>query len=140
MKKTKTSPLNKPTVSSVTTKLKQFHNGVQASSPEDTIARKQKLLNLLDLAVEQAEDKIQSGKLEITSTADIERLIKMTLLVSGEANDIHGSTDSVEKTETSEALSMSQIDKILDINDPGVREMYEKLYAGYNNVNDIEDD
>lgn len=139
MKKQKTVPVHKPTVSSVTTKFKHFQNGVQVSPVEDTLARKQKLLGLLDLAVAQAEEKIQSGKLEITSTADIERLIKMTLLVSGEANDIQGSIDSTE-IESSQALSMSQIDKILDIKDPSVQEMYKKLYAGYNKVNDSVED
>ena len=34
---------------------------------------------------------------------------------------------------------MSKIEEILDLNDPEVKSMYEKISKGYNELNDIDD-
>jgi hypothetical protein len=130
-------------VSSVSSMLKRVYNynGEQVTTPEETKQRKQGFLQLLDMASEKLTENIKAGKIDLSSTMDMERVIKLTLLVSGEADSIKGKVNSEESETSMEGarLSMSQIDKILDVNDPDVQEMYQKLYEGYNRINDEAD-
>lgn len=142
MKRNKTK--GKPMVTSVSSHIKKttYNNGSQVTTKEETIKRKQGFLGMLDAVGEQIMQNIQDGKIELTSTMDIERLIKLTLLVSGEADSIRGKADSTESgtgVESDAKLSMSQIEKILSLDDPEVQKMYDKLYQGYNEINDQED-
>ncbi len=130
---------HKPLVGSVATRLKttQFTNGITVTTPEETKQRKKGFLDVLDAAVKQFSQNLNDGKVELDSTLDLERLIKLTLLVSGEADSITGKTSSTEtEVGTDAKLSMSKIEEILTLDDPDVKAIYDKLYEGYNTIND----
>ena len=78
----------------------------------------------------------------MSTSLDLERLVKLTLLLSGEADSVtgkpYGETDQ-ETSITAQSISMSKIEEILDLNDPEVKSMYEKISKGYNELNDIDD-
>lgn len=130
----------KPLVGSVATRLKstQFSNGVEVTTPEETKQRKQEFLSVLDTAIVQFKQNLAKGKVGLDSTLDLERLIKLTLLVSGEADSISGKTSSKETEVGTEdvKISMSKIEEILSLDDPDVKAIYDKLYQGYNEIND----
>ena len=87
---------------------------------------------------ENAIKALEKGKVELNSTLDLERIVKLTLLVSGEADSIQGSSKTTE-TETSvesAKIAMSKVEEILDSDDPTVNEIFNKLYEGYNKMND----
>lgn len=129
-----------PLVSSVSARIRQTvpDNGVVVTTPEETVNRKKNFLAMLDKATEQFTKALEKGKVELNSTLDLERIVKLTLLVSGEADSIQGSSKTTE-TETSvesAKIAMSKIEKILDSDDPTVNEIFNKLYEGYNKMND----
>lgn len=132
-----------PLVSSVSTQLKKTipTDDTQVVSPEELKNKKQKLLNIIDNATEQFIQNLNDKKVELTSSLDLERLIKLTLLLSGEAESITGS--SVHQAEVSTSvgvnnaeISMSKINEILNLDDPEVKSMFDKIYEGYNQLND----
>lgn len=129
-----------PLVSSVSARIRQTvpDNGVTVTTPEETTARKKIFLAMLDKATEQFTKALEKGKVELNSTLDLERIVKLTLLVSGEADSIQGSSKTTE-TETSvesAKIAMSKVEEILDSDDPTVSDIFNKLYEGYNKMND----
>ena len=134
-----------PLVSSVSTQLKKTIpiNDTQVVSVEELKDKKQKLLNIIDTATDQFIQNLADKKVELTSSLDLERLVKLTLLLSGEAESITGS--SVHQAEVSTSvgvnnaeISMSKINEILNLDDPEVKSMFDKIYEGYNQLNDQE--
>jgi hypothetical protein len=79
-------------VGSMATQLRKTvkSSNASASTPEESLARKSKLLGILDTAINQFLDNLEKGKISLTNTADLERLVKLTLLLQGEANNING--------------------------------------------------
>ena len=134
-----------PLVSSVSTQLKKTVpvGNTQVISPEELKDKKQKLLSVIDTATEQFIQNLADKKVELTSSLDLERLIKLTLLLSGEADSITGSSLHQAEVSTSigvdnAEISMSRINEILNLDDPEVKSMFDKLYEGYNQLNDQE--
>lgn len=132
-----------PKVSSVAKRISStiYNNGVDITSLEETDKRKRKLLGIFDSAIDKIAEKLNNNEIELNSTLDMERVAKCALLLSGEATNINGSTNSVTmEAEAGAELknAMSKAEKILDDNDPVVLAMYEKLYRGYNDLNDEE--
>lgn len=129
-----------PLVSSVSTRIRQTipDNGVSVTTPEETMNRKRNFLSMLDKATEQFTTALEKGKVELNSTLDLERIVKLTLLVSGEADSIQGSskTTEAEASIENEKIAMSKVEEILDSDDPAVNELFNKLYDGYNSIND----
>ena len=92
---------------------------------------------MLDQAADKFIDNLNKGNVELDSTLDLERIVKLTLILSGEADSITGSTGTETTTNmAANELSMSKIEEILDLNDPEVKAMYDKIYSGYNQIND----
>lgn len=128
-----------PLVSSVAARIKQTvpDNGVEVATEEETKARKKNFLSMLDKATEQLATNLEQGKVELTTSLDFERVVKLTLLLSGEADSIRGTTGTKESEVTTDSrLSMSKIDEILNDEDPAVQELFKRLYYGYNAAND----
>ena len=128
-----------PLVSSVSARIKQTipDNGVEVATPEETKNRKKNFLAMLDKATEQFTKNLEKGKVDLSTTLDLERIVKLTLLVSGEADSIHGSSKTTE-TETSaenDKIAISKVEEILNSDDPAVEEIFNKLYEGYNELN-----
>lgn len=126
-------------VTPVTTILERttHNNGVRATTEEETKERKKKFLIILDKATDKFLQNLQEDKVDLTSTLDLERIVKMVLVISGEADSITGQTGSATTSVSTEAkLSMSKIEEILNLDDPNVQAMFQQIYTGYNEIND----
>lgn len=132
----------KPMVSSISSKMKssvyESSSDTKVSTPEEIMNRKSTFLRILDKATEQFMQNLEENKIDLTTTLDLERLVKVTLLVSGEADSISGKSgkETVQEFESSSALPIEKIDQILNLDDPSVKEMYNKLFESYNKMND----
>lgn len=126
-----------PLVSSVSSQMKKYTSSTQVVTPEEIKKNKRGMLGVVNSALEQFKSNLESGKIDLDSSLDLDRLVKLNLLLSGEANSISGSPASqVEQVETTE---LSNTSSILDENDPTVKELWKKLYDGYNQKNDIQE-
>lgn len=132
-----------PLVTSVSTKLrKTIRPDTQVVTPEEIKEKKKDLMSVVDSGIELFKKNLAEGKVDMSTSLDLERLVKLTLLLSGEADSVtgkpYGETDQ-ETSITAQSISMSKIEEILDLNDPEVKSMYEKISKGYNELNDIDD-
>lgn len=132
-----------PLVTSVSTKLrKTIRSDTQVVTPEEIKEKKKDLMSVVDSGIELFKKNLAEGKVDMSTSLDLERLVKLTLLLSGEADSVtgkpYGETDQ-ETSITAQSISMSKIEEILDLNDPEVKSMYEKISKGYNELNDIDD-
>src|SRR5690606_6773610 len=50
--------------------------------------RKKAIQNIVDMALEQFHEKLAKGEIEIKSTANLERLVKLSQLLDGEPTEI----------------------------------------------------
>lgn len=126
-----------PLVSSVSSQMKKYISSTQVVTPEEIKKNKRGMLDVVNSALEQFKSNLESGKIDLDSSLDLDRLVKLNLLLSGEANSISGSPASqVEQVDTTE---LSHASSILDENDPTVKELWKKLYDGYNQKNDIQE-
>lgn len=127
-------------MTAVSTTIRQTtHSSTQVAAPEETAERKRRLLDIVDSSVERFAKALEDGQVPMSSTLDLERIAKLGLLLSGEADSISSSTGEVtQESTTSTDLDASRIDEILDEDDPDVRSVYERLYREYNRLNDSE--
>lgn len=126
-----------PLVSSVSSQMKKYTSSTQVVTPEEIKKNKRGMLDVVNSALDQFKSNLESGKIDLDSSLDLDRLVKLNLLLSGEANSISGSPASqVEQVDTTE---LSQTSSILNENDPTVKELWKKLYDGYNQKNDIQE-
>lgn len=132
-----------PLVTSVSTKLrKTIHPDTQVVTPDEIKEKKKDLMSVVDSGIELFKKNLAEGKVDMSTSLDLERLVKLTLLLSGEADSVTGKPYGETDQETSivaQSISMSKIEEILDLNDPEVKSMYEKISRGYNELNDIDD-
>ena len=124
-------------ISSVSTILKKAISPTQVVTPEESKQRKRKMLGIVDTALEQFQKNLENGGVVLDSSLDLERLVKCSLLLSGEPDSITGKPDG-QSTEQ-HIIEASKIKDILDENDPMVKSLFDKLYKGYNTINDNSD-
>lgn len=132
-----------PLVTSVSTKLKKTigHPDTQVVTPDEVKEKKKNLLGLVDESIKQFSKNLADGKVDMTTSLDLERMVKLTLLLSGEADSVTGRPYGEQEQETTveaQSISMSKIEEILDLNDPEVKSLYDKISKGYNDLNDSE--
>ena len=110
-----------PLVTSLSTTLKKtIHNeDTQVVTSEELKHKKKEMMTIVESALDVFKSNLTSGKVTMTTSADLERLVKLTLLISGEAD--------------------SKVETILNLEDPEVKKMYDRLYEGYNEANDLEE-
>lgn len=111
----------------------------KVATEEETKERKARFLNILDKSATEFLSKLDKGKIVINSTADLERIIKLTLLVSGEANSIVGKEGmETKETQNLDALNVNieDISELLDKDDPEIKAVFDKLFYKYNDEND----
>lgn len=125
-----------PMVSSVSSALKRHHSSTQIVSPEETKQRKTNMLGIVDNALAKFVQNLNEGKVKLNSSLDLERLVKLVLILSGEADAIMGKP--IHQVEQIEFTDLSKVGSILNDADPDVRAMFEKLYRGYNRLNDAD--
>lgn len=133
-----------PLVSSMSTVLrKSIQSSTQVVTPEQIKEKKLDWLGVVNDSLELFKKNLIDGKVDMSSSLDLERLVKLGLLLSGEAETITGKPNSEQEVTAVDsvqaaAANMSKIDEILDSDDPDVQSLFKKLYEGYNKKNDQE--
>ena len=125
-----------PFVSSVSSTLKRNRSATQVVTPEEAKQRKFNMLGIVDVALNKFSQNLDEGKVKLDSSLDLERLVKLTLILSGEADSITGKP--ANQSEQVEFNDVSKVGAILNNDDPEVRALFEKLYQGYNRLNDTD--
>ena len=131
-----------PLVSSMSTvPRKSIHSSTQVVSPEQIKEKKLDWLGVVNDSLELFKKNLIDGKVDMSSSLDLERLVKLGLLLSGEAETITGKPNSEQEVTAVDSVqaasaNMSKIDEILDSDDPDVQSLFKKLYEGYNKKND----
>ena len=132
---------HKPLVTSVSTTLKKtYQSPTQVVSVENVKQRKRDMLDIVDRSLEIFKNNLANGKVSLNSSIDLERITKLMLILSGEPDSVVGQPNGEQITTTESNIEMSRADQILDRNDPEVQAMFKKLYAGYNKINDEENE
>lgn len=112
-------------VSNTFSSIKKSKYGDYILSPVEIRQRNAYMLDIVDQAIDQFLANLKKGKVKLKSSLDLERLIKVAVLLS----DTMKSEPSVQKTmETNTTLP----------DDPLVTELYNKIYQKYNRQNDID--
>lgn len=132
-----------PLVTSVSTTLRQTVQSTQVVSKEEVKERKKDMLGVLDKTLEVFKKNLASGKVEINSAIDLERIIKLTLLLSGEPDSVTGKSTGEQEQETTitaeqQGISSFKIDEVINMEDENVKELFDKLYKGMNEANDVD--
>ena len=132
-----------PLVTSISTSLRKTISSTQVITPEEVKEKKKDMMTVVDKSLNLFKRSLEEGKVEMNTSLDLERIVKLMLILSGEPDSVSGKPHGEQEQETtavqSASVSMSKIDKILNIDDPEVKAMYEKLYQGYNSANDIDE-
>lgn len=123
-------------VTNVASMLKKSMNSTTPINSAEVKQRKKSMLGIVDTALDQFRRNLESGKVELDSSIDLERLIKCALILSGEADSITGKPNG--QTEQHK-VEISKIAEVLDENDPMVQTLFNKLYEGYNKLNDADE-
>lgn len=113
-------------VTSVATALKKA-----LEQPISSKERKDNMVGIIDTALTQFQQNLEAGTVMLESSRDLERLVKCYVLLKSES-------DSPTGNSTQTPIENSKIAEILDENDPMVQTLFEKLYKGYNQINDID--
>lgn len=131
-------------IGSIATELKKTISPCKrtnVTTEEETAERKTKFLNILDKSTEAFFKKLESGEITINTTADFERIVKLTLLLSGEADSIKGKEENTEQTQSTVFSSLNpennDITKVLNSDDPNVKAVYDIIFKKYNDANDL---
>ena len=133
-----------PLVSSMSTVLrKSIKSSTQVVTPEQIKEKKLDWLGVVNDSLDLFKKNLIDGKVDMSSSLDLERLVKLGLLLSGEAETITGKPNSEQEVTAVDSVqaasaNMSKIDEILDSDDPDVQSLFKKLYEGYNKKNDQE--
>lgn len=133
-----------PLVSSMSTVLrKSIQSSTQVVTPEQIKEKKLDWLSVVNDSLDLFKKNLIDGKVDMSTSLDLERLVKLGLLLSGEAETITGKPNSEQEVTAVDSVqaasaNMSKIDEILDSDDPDVQSLFKKLYEGYNKKNDQE--
>ena len=109
-------------VTSVLTSLNKTPN--DESIPQTPTERKQKLLNIVDKAIDGFAENLKNGKVKLNSTSDLERLISLAMMLTGEL--------------TLPAAEIVDTKPILSQDDPKVKAIFEQYFSQYNQKNDVD--
>lgn len=130
-----------PLVTSVSTTLKKTMQSTQVVTEDEIKEKKRDILNVIDKTLGIFKKNLEDGKVEMSSSLDLERIVKLMLLLSGEPDSVtgkpHGEQEQEVITQQLE-VSASKVEEVLNWDDPEVQSLYNKLFQGYNSANDIE--
>lgn len=133
-----------PLVTSVSTTLKKTIQSTQVVTPEEVKEKKKDMLGVIDKSLDIFKRNLEDGKVDMSTSLDLERIVKLMLILSGEPDSVTGKPNGEQEQDTTIkaqaiGVSMSKVDEILNLDDPDVKNMFEKLYQGYNTANDIDE-
>lgn len=123
-----------PLVTSVASLIRTSPELTTLPPVERTKVRKEKLLSILDKSADRFLEKLEKDEIQILTTSDLERIVKLTLTLSGEPDGNIPATQLTESTETSIERTAVQ----LDPENPAVKDVFAMLYEGMNTENDID--
>lgn len=130
-----------PLVTSVSTTLKKTIQSTQVVTEDEIKEKKRDVLNVIDKTLGIFKKNLEDGKVAMSSSLDLERIVKLMLLLSGEPDSVtgkpHGEQEQEVITQQLE-VSASKVEEVLNWDDPEVQSLYNKLFQGYNSANDIE--
>lgn len=137
-------PSQAPLVTSVSTTLKKTIQSTQVVTPDEVKEKKKDMLSVIDKSLNIFKKNLEDGKVEMNTSLDLERIVKLTLLLSGEPDSVTGRPHGEQEQDTtisaqSIGVSMSKVEEILSLDDPAVKTMFDKLYQGYNMANDVDE-
>lgn len=130
-----------PLVTSVSTTLKKTIQSTQVVTEDEIKEKKRDVLNVIDKTLGIFKKNLEDGKVEMSSSLDLERIVKLMLLLSGEPDSVTGKPHGEQEQEVITqqlGVSASKVEEVLNWDDPEVQSLYNKLFQGYNSANDIE--
>ena len=135
-KKTNTQP---PVVSSYSTTLRKVV-GDEIATAEEMQERKKGVLSIIDDSLALFKSNLSAGNVSMTTSSDLERIVKLMLLISGEADSRAGKPLGEVETETTittptSGISIDKIESILNTDNESVQDIYNKLYTAFNESN-----
>lgn len=122
-------------VTGITSTLKINNQASNVLTQDEVDKQKKEILAVVNEALTLFKTNLANGTVRMESSLDFERMMKCYLVLTGQPDTIVARANE----ETSASLTMSKVEDILDENDKDVMAMFEKLYAGYNKKNDIEE-
>lgn len=109
----------------------------QVASKEETAKRKAKFLSVLDKTLQQFNTALESGLVQMNSIADLEKIVRLTLLVSGEAEAIvEGRKQDGTEVKVISVDEEEVIRNMLNAENPDVAKVFEMILNRYNEFND----
>jgi hypothetical protein len=128
----------------VTSFSRQIRETISAKAPpefsdDEVKRRKAKLMTIVDKSLDSYLGRLESGKVKMTSSMDLERLGKLMLLLSGEPDMRIDNTS--RKTETVEITTQLGVTKeeLEDMMEGGMtlKELTQQIFMRQNEINDI---
>lgn len=135
-KKTNIQP---PVVSSYSTTLRKAV-GDEIATAGEMQERKKGVLSIIDDSLALFKSNLSAGNVSMTTSSDLERIVKLMLLISGEADSRAGKPLGEVETETTittptSGISIDKIESILNTDNESVQDIYNKLYTAFNESN-----
>ena len=129
-----------PLVKSITTQLKKTvkQNTTEATTKEEIIERKKDALDIIDTAMKQIKQNLCNGNMQLDSTSDFERMVKLMLLLSGEADSRSGNSLNEDEVTQTTNINIDTVEEALNPKDEDVQAVYQKLLHAFNETNDTE--
>lgn len=119
-------------VSSVRQTIKKYTTSTAPLTPEEITTHKRNMLSTVNRALDQFNKQLDASQIPMKSTADLERLVKLNLLLMGEPTDTVGNPiNQSEETVTAPAITLNP-------DDPDVQSIFAKMYTQMNKTNDTE--
>lgn len=119
-----------PLVTSVSSTLKRQYIMASPFQAEEMSSKRAEMIDVVDNAIAQFKEKLDSGYIKIDSIGDLERLVKLMLLLTGEPDRLVGLESPTEDNDTVGVLQM------IDRDSPEMKALYEKVSNQLNVIND----
>lgn len=135
----KKTNIQQPVVSSYSTTLRKAV-GDEIATAEEMQERKKGVLSIIDDSLALFKNNLSAGNVSMTTSSDLERIVKLMLLISGEADSRAGKPLGEVETETTittptSGISIDKIESILNTDNESVQDIYNKLYTAFNESN-----
>lgn len=115
-----------PLVTSVASVVRSVQD-TRPFTADEVRAEKRVMHGILKDSLRIFSDKLKSGEVEMSTSLDLERLVKMMMLIMGEPDGVPQA--DVKQTVVTFAEPLS-------LDDPDVKSVYERLTESYNDHND----
>lgn len=105
--------------------------------PEANKRRRQQALEVIDVALDKFAQNLREDRVELTSTLDLDRLVRLMIHITGGADLRFGKEGSTEETTLTGGRSETAILKeVLESDESLMKEVYQRAFAALNTRND----